>query len=1338
MSESSAITTIPKPGTPIPAPDASSIPAFPSELTATTEQAVIETPPIPEDVHVASAIPEEDVAQGPVAVEEVVDTTPMTENIVVEPSISGDVGPEAVEVLVVETTRESTVLDGTATETETAIEPVADTTSSLLEDVPPNVGENEEIKEITMEIAAVEGTTGDISEEAAQLLLNFSSVVERPITPPKGLMEKILEGESTVDDHMEQETGQRPYPFTPPDDKSSPTQPSISVANLLSLQIESSTSTSIVSLPPAPLASISTTSPEPPTKPKPKRKRNAVAGPSRRASVERPSHWMGEDNTDIRCICGVDEDDGFTIQCDGCGAWEHGSCFGYLDAASAPDTYLCEICEPRPFDATIARTQQLARIHFEAFEATRRAALVRGLGEEGDVKEKEKEKEKEKGKPRGKAKRARTDSIMDDTQDRESVKEHSPLSMAPPPSKPKRRVPGPKPRNKQMIPDGPPAPATFKEPLPPVEADDDYFKVEPWALEFTPIENNVVRGVKTRQMMCSVYREWVDGDDEVVMRKKRPIHDGSGLPSPTEPGILRLSPEILFAPPDFGILAPPIPPVFLSGPDLAALASPTSIKPIADSSCFLPLNYTELAASTGIYTRPAVYGVFADEPIPTGSFLGDYRGEIVESQAYRRDPINQYSGLGIPKPYVRSIGPPIDLVIDARGYGCNLRFIRSGCHPNVVLRPSFYRKAETETPQLKFGIFASKDIGKKEEIVLGWEWDDQHVVHFLKTMVETPAHVELPPRTLAVIRSKFESVITHLLGTFSSCACESPVDCAIAQMCRLVEGSGGDGLGGKGRVRRKAELGELVGAIRGWRRRENEEKEMDKWRMPEFGLDLKRFHLGLEAVGAPMEDEAMELDDKEDETDMDVDVDVDMDMDVQVDETEVEATPVTQARPLPPLPPASDTITAPPQPISSSPHTSIRPSAAVPTQRKLSASPSPSLQPKAKLRRVDSSSSLSSVASNSSLSDDDGELSDATTATLPKSQFSEDEASEAEEERTPKRTVKSSPTKRTPRKGPRRKGVVFSSDDDEGDEEEELRPVVPRKRKSAVIPTPLKRSPSPPRKRPTPASKEPTPPPPRELSVPLKVSTPPPREPTPPPREPTPPPKEPTPPPKEPTPPPPEPPKKVSLADYLKQHKIRKDSSSLPPATPSQVTPSDEIPGFGKIKTEESPKASKINLNEHLPSESPRPGATPIVPSAAFTPRPSASYTPRASMSDLPSASSSYTPPSQFGSYTPSYQPREREETTPTSTAYVPRPVFDEPLALPPPPPLAPSISYELPPVLSSREMPPHQLNQYPAQHQNQHQHQRVIPTGPKNIPPPTGPRGSWAPGGPTRGVGMG
>jgi uncharacterized protein len=143
------------------------------------------------------------------------------------------------------------------------------------------------------------------------------------------------------------------------------------------------------------------------------------------------------------------------------------------------------------------------------------------------------------------------------------------------------------------------------------------------------------------------------------------------------------------------------------------------------------------------------------------------------------------------------------MVIDGRRFGNESRFIRSSCHPNSVIRPILLRKNKSngngnsgfrtpingsslsreqspmvfsklgienkdflhykfenedldqgseqeveeglqeeqeEETELIFGVFALNDIQKTHEITLGWEWDDNHIVHFLPELMRNPAN----------------------------------------------------------------------------------------------------------------------------------------------------------------------------------------------------------------------------------------------------------------------------------------------------------------------------------------------------------------------------------------------------------------------------------------------------------------------------------------------------------------------------------------------------------------------------------------------------------------------
>lgn len=74
------------------------------------------------------------------------------------------------------------------------------------------------------------------------------------------------------------------------------------------------------------------------------------------------SYIVDPDSGVITCICGYDDDDGFTIQCDHCYRWQHAICYGIRDIETAPDNYLCNACYPRKVDAKRAKRKQQERL----------------------------------------------------------------------------------------------------------------------------------------------------------------------------------------------------------------------------------------------------------------------------------------------------------------------------------------------------------------------------------------------------------------------------------------------------------------------------------------------------------------------------------------------------------------------------------------------------------------------------------------------------------------------------------------------------------------------------------------------------------------------------------------------------------------------------------------------------------------------------------------------------------------------------------------------------------------------------------------------------------------
>lgn len=161
-------------------------------------------------------------------------------------------------------------------------------------------------------------------------------------------------------------------------------------------------------------------------------------------------------------------------------------------------------------------------------------------------------------------------------------------------------------------------------------------------------------------------------------------------------------------------------------------ASPISIKPLSPQSSLNPF----LSQNSNPLVLPPAFSLHTTQPIPSDALITPFRSCITPSSSYLADPLNAYAHLGMPKPFVHLMGPPLDVALDARIAGNHGRFARWGCKPNAVLRPVLCDR--DDDCSLSFGVFALRDLKANEEVVLGWEWDDGNAIHSLPALLEAP------------------------------------------------------------------------------------------------------------------------------------------------------------------------------------------------------------------------------------------------------------------------------------------------------------------------------------------------------------------------------------------------------------------------------------------------------------------------------------------------------------------------------------------------------------------------------------------------------------------------
>ncbi|KAF9579306.1 hypothetical protein BGW38_004491, partial [Lunasporangiospora selenospora] len=189
-----------------------------------------------------------------------------------------------------------------------------------------------------------------------------------------------------------------------------------------------------------------------------------------------------------------------------------------------------------------------------------------------------------------------------------------------------------------------------------------------------------------------------------------------------------------------------------------------------------------LPTSKTYHSQAPQYGLFADCNIGAGRFIMEFKGEVSLKSAYKDDPINQYSILATPKPFVL-FHPHLDLVVDARRSGNDARFARRSCFPNTELRSIVVPGVQDQTVHL--GLFAKVPIAKGKEITLDWDWKKDHLaLQPLKGVGEKSKDKEGQSKknTKEIRKAKFLVASTLLAQT--DCACESRDRCVLHQMLK--------------------------------------------------------------------------------------------------------------------------------------------------------------------------------------------------------------------------------------------------------------------------------------------------------------------------------------------------------------------------------------------------------------------------------------------------------------------------------------------------------------------------------------------------------------------------
>ncbi|KAJ2497112.1 SET domain-containing protein 3, partial [Coemansia sp. RSA 2052] len=330
-----------------------------------------------------------------------------------------------------------------------------------------------------------------------------------------------------------------------------------------------------------------------------------------------------EDQGVIRCICNIDDDDGFTIQCENCLVWQHAVCVN-VNQDNVPDEYLCEKCNPRKLDRAV--DYQKRRLETESRNVKEARKRPKYVG--GKVKRADDPSERRKRAPDAKTPRPKTARTAG------SRESSSPASM-------------PTGREVPVIFDG----------------------------SYTTIDHNIL-GADVQVLFQSVLSQLAA---EAAAGSEVRARPGNEIEVRARPGYETNEMEVSATPSnETNEMAA------VANSERAAVASsemPPALvaMPSSEMAQAAPV-YRGFASSDR-----AQIGLFARSAIAAGRYICEYRGQVQLKAAYKEDPKNYYELLRTTRPHSHFY-PDIDLCVDARRQGSDARCVRRSCAANAALR----------------------------------------------------------------------------------------------------------------------------------------------------------------------------------------------------------------------------------------------------------------------------------------------------------------------------------------------------------------------------------------------------------------------------------------------------------------------------------------------------------------------------------------------------------------------------------------------------------------------------------------------------------------------------
>lgn len=448
----------------------------------------------------------------------------------------------------------------------------------------------------------------------------------------------------------------------------------------------------------------------------------------------------------IRCICGFDEDDGFTIQCEKCNAWQHAVCVN-IENDQVPEVYLCDRCGKLSYDIEAARKYQERRIHVLKLRNSHRDF------DEGDNAARSR-------RPKETIEKSSRNSAEQPDQPSESSK----LAEDSLPSKRRKSGDDEKDSKRTSISErGSSAGASPKG---------TSSRASPVSLNSESAGTNIStasatshtrrgRGKRLTVPNSRLTSKDDANDNDIEPEKKftlAQIYNSYFVPINQNryftPEVHRYVDEIIKPGQDS---------------DISMRYTHQEFKSIKQAEVAVKLTSDHPKQKFSGFSR---FGLFLERSVSKDRFIINYVGEVLTKTQYKCNPINQYRRFGCPKPGVL-FHPNLPISIDARQVGSKARFMRRSCTPNCKVNT-----VVVDEKHVLFAAFSEENIKAGTELTVAWEWDENHPARKLIA--------DIPPEQLSKEERDFlvqAANMVHQRG--AECACSlAASDCLLGRMKR--------------------------------------------------------------------------------------------------------------------------------------------------------------------------------------------------------------------------------------------------------------------------------------------------------------------------------------------------------------------------------------------------------------------------------------------------------------------------------------------------------------------------------------------------------------------------